>query len=261
MKHPVYNAIVAGLAASVLLASAGSHAGSVSYSGSIQGQWTSPVLGGSLIDGATGAVTVRDNTMTASCNLSPCPRVPPNFTSGGASSTVAWGQGGAALQTSTIVFTGDSFANVAPGALFQLGTLTYANGTSDLDSLIFGATLTLTAVRNDGGPAVDPFVVLVGLTTTNNTGTAAQNADFVDFGNGLGTTQPVTFNVYEGATATAILSGRIVGDPMLFATQIGIAPGSSDAGFIGPLAVPEPSSGLLCLTSLVLLARLRARRA
>ena len=192
----------------------------------------------------------------------PCPTEPPGFARSTASSTVAWGQRvGNPIPTSTVVFTGSAFSNVAPDTLFQLGTLTYTNGTSDLDSLIFGATLTLSAILDGAAPAVDPFSVVVGLVTTNNTGTDAQNADFVDFRNGLGTTQPVTFNVLEGATATAILSGRIVGDPMLVATQIAIAPGSAGAGFIGPLAVPEPSSWLLCVPGLLLLARLRARKA
>ena len=128
--------------------------------------------------------------------------------------------------------------------------------------MIFGATLTLTALLTSSSAVVDPYVVQLGLVTTGNTGTAAQNADFIDFRNSLGTTQPVTFNVLEGATATAILSGKIVGDPMLFATQITIAPGSQDAGFIGsgvPLAIPEPSTWWLCLAGLALLKPLRIR--
>ena len=262
MKKLVCKAMVAGLAVPLMLVSVRTEA-APSYSGSIQGQWMNPVLSGSLIDGATGAITFHDNTTTAACNLSPCPLAPVTTLPGGGGAVVAWGDGRSAERTSVVRFTGASFTNVAPDTLFELGTLAYTNGTSDLDSLIFGATLTLTALLTSM-EAVDPYVVQLALVTTNNTGTTAQNADFIDFRNSLGTTQPVTFNVFEGATATAILSGKIIGDPMLFATQITIAPGSQGSGFIGsgvPLAVavPEPSTWWLCLAGLALLKPLRIR--
>ena len=265
MKSLVCKALVAGLAVPAMLASVRTEA-APSYSGSIQGQWTSPVLSGSLIDAATGTVTFVDNTATAACNLSPCPRAPATFPGGGGGATVAWGDGATADRTSVVRFTGATFVNVAPDTLFDLGTLTYTNGTSDLNSLIFGASLTLTALLTDPlGTTVDSFLLQLGITTTNNTGTTAQNADFIDFRNSLGTTAPVTFNVFEGATATAILSGRIIGDPMLFATQITIAPGSAGSGFIGsgipPLAIPEPSTWWLGLAGLALLRPFRVRGA
>ena len=269
MKKIVYKAMAAGLAVPLMLASARTEASpSTLYSGSIQGQWANPVLSGSLIDGATGVVTSYDNTKTAACNLSPCPRAPATFPGGGGGATVAWGDGATAARTSVVSFSGATFTNVAPDTVFDLGTLTYTNGTSDLDSLIFGASLTLTALlTSPSGTTVDSFLVQLGLTTTNNTGTTAQNADFIDFRNSLGTIAPVTFNVFEGATATAILSGKIVGDPMLFATQIAIAQGSQGSGFIGAgvpqLVIPEPSTWWLCIAGLALLKpfRIRAGRA
>ena len=212
MKKLVHTALVAGLMVPAMLASVRTEA-APSYSGSIQGQWASPVLSGSLIDGATGVVTFFDNTATAACNLSPCPRAPATFSGGGGGATVAWGDGAIAARTSVVSFTGATFTNVAPDTVFDLGTLTYFNGTSDLNSLIFGASLTLTALLTDPDPSgplattVSSFLVRLGLTTTNNTGTTAQNADFIDFRNSLGTSAPVTFNVFEGAMATAILSG------------------------------------------------------
>ena len=269
MKKLVYKAMTVGLAVPLMLASARTEASpSTLYSGSIQGQWADAVLTGSLIDGATGAITFFDNTATAACNLSPCPRVPAT-SPGGGGAMVTWGDGRSPARTSVVSFTGASFANVVPDTLFELGTLTYTNGTSDLNSLIFGATLTLTVLLTDpSGVSVDPYAIQLGLTTTNNTGTTAQNADFIDFRNSLGTTQPVTFNVFEGATATAILSGMIVGDPMLFATQITIAQGSQGSGFIGTgvpqsLVIPEPSTWWLCIAGLALLKpfRIRAGRA
>ena len=263
MKKIVYTALVAGLMVPAMLVSVRTEA-APSYSGSIQGQWASPVLSGSLIDGATGVVTFLDNTATAACNLSPCPRIPA-ILPGGGGATVAWGDGATAARTSVVSFAGATFTNVAPDTVFDLGTLTYFNGTSDLNSLIFGASLTLTALlTNPSGTTVDSFLVQLGLTTTNNTGTTAQNADFIDFRNSLGTTAPVTFNVFEGAMATAILSGKIVGDPMLFATQITIAPGSQGSGFIGTgvpqlAAIPEPSTWWLCIAGLALLKPVRTR--
>ena len=151
MKKLVCKAMVAGLALPLMLVSVCTEA-APSYSGSIQGQWMNPVVSGSLIDGATGAIAFFNNTATAACNLSPCPRVPAT-SPGGGGAMVAWGDGRSPDRTSVVSFTGASFANVAPNTLFELGTLTYTNGTSDLNSLIFGGTLTLTGIYSP--PCVD----------------------------------------------------------------------------------------------------------
>lgn len=242
------------------------------YSGVVTGAWSQAVLTGNSIDAATGAAVANDTTTTARCNVSPCPGMPSTGSDWG-SSTLIWGDGdsgltGTDIYSSTVTFQGVTFEGVAPwldnlpGDTFELGTLTYTNGTSYNWSMIYGATLTLGATLNGSNEVVTPFVVQLDIVPTTNTGTAAQNADFLSFGNSLGTTAPVTFNVLEGATATAILRGRLVGDPVLYATGITLAPGSESAGFIGNgvPAVPEPSAWAMFAAGLAVISRVARRK-
>jgi hypothetical protein len=68
-------------------------------------------------------------------------------------------------------------------------------------------------------------------------------------------------NVFEGATATFILEGEIVGDPMLNLVHVIIAPGSEDAGFVGTgLPIPEPSTSALLSMGMAGLALALIRR-
>ena len=207
-------------------AASGAHAGS--FSGSVSGSWSTPVLSGNLVDGATGALTPTDNTTTAQCNLggcgSPLLPIPP----GDPATTLVWGTGASPPpSTSTLSFTASPpFTQQPSNTDFELGTFDYLNGASDTGSLIFGATLTL-KLTDQSSNVIDTQIVPLVITTTSNDGTSAQNADFVQF--------PATFttlnaapsmNVFEGKTATFMLEGEIVGDPTLRLTQLLIAPGS-----------------------------------
>ena len=245
------------MAAAVCLALPAS--ASPSYSGSIVGSWSTAVLTGTLIDGATGIGSAQNTSATAVCNLAECP-VP---LAGDPASLVTWGDGPIAPPNHSVVtFVGASFSGVAPGDVFELGRLTYTNGTSVLSSLIFGATLTLQPM--DGAIAIaDALDIALGISTTSNTGTAAQNADFLDFGTGtFGTVLPVSFNVFEGDTATAILYGSIIGDPMTTAVFITLDPASVGHGFIGAgVPAPEPGSLLLAIGGLFGLMAARRRAA
>ena len=129
--------------------------------------------------------------------------------------------------------------------------------------MIFGATLTLTVTgRNaQAGQVIDTQAITFQITTTNNDGTSAQNADFVEF---LGTTttlDTVSMNVDEGATAIFYLYGEIVGDPTLELTQLVIAPGSELSGFVGNgRPVPEPGTFVLLGAGFAAAALLRRAR-
>jgi hypothetical protein len=208
----------------------------------IVGVWSNPVFAGAVADGATGALTFQNNTGSSV------------FAITSNNTTISWGTfsangitsppgqpnpAGCALLAptpcqSTITFTGGTVpAN--PTIPFQIGTITYTNGSSNLDSLIFGATLTF-FISSSPNPIGSDFVNFAG---TSNNGTPAQNADYITFSGLAGT----SFNVFEGATATGNLIGFI--DDLVL-TGITLDPSQSGNGFIGnspPLPVPGPIVG------------------
>jgi hypothetical protein len=227
------------------------------YSGQFVATWSNPVLSGITIDGATGAASVLNNTANAACDIAGCPQ---GVGVSLGSTTLAWG---ISPQSSTLNFDGHFFVNVPEGTVFDMGRITFFNGTSDLSTIIFGATLNLTYVPCGfctPNTPVDNFHVAVPIVTTANTGTDAQNADWVG---PFGTPATLTFNVLEGFNADAELYAEIVGDPML---QPEVLITTDPHAFIGngqPLAVPEPTSLSLLLAALFGLraAVLRSRRA
>lgn len=216
--------VTATLAAAALFAPLIPQASSADalYSGNVTGFFSAPVSMGDvvLINGSSGFF---DNSATA-------------VTSGFPSTFVTWG---ANPGFSQLIFLGDAFTNVAPDQIFHMGTIIYTNGTSALDTLIFGAKLhLLTGVTSE-------HISNLSFVTTQNTGRgAARDSDFIgfsDFGS--------TFNVYEGQTSSIELFGSIVGDPMLSLDHIEISAAAAGGGFIGHgvAGVPEPSTWLMLL--------------
>ena len=211
------------------------------HSGSISGTFSNAVLSGVVIDLDGSTLIPVDNTTTA-------------VDTGFGTNSITWGT----PDPSSLSFTGKSFSGVAAGQVFDLGTITYFNGNSFRETLIFGATLALTVNSTQGG-SIDPSVSSVDfLSTANhllpngqpNPTFKFQDADFLSF-----SAFPQTFNVFENSTASAELFGMIVGDPQLVLTRIELSPGQSNNGFIGH-GVPSiaDSGGTLALMGVGLAA-------
>ncbi len=216
----------------------------------IVADFSNPVLQGNYT-GTDGSQVYEDNTATASYfisnNLNPAlAGTPPAQQTG---SEIEWGSGTGDPAFSLLIFFGKQVpAN--PDQTFDLGTLVYLNGTSDFDSLIFGASVTFFAA--DGtlvNPVCNPATMACGssaidiVTTANlsQPGSEAHDADYLS----LSGVANQTFNVFEGATATAELYGHFVGDPTIALDSIVLNPGQQANGFIGdgqPSAVPEPAT-------------------
>jgi hypothetical protein len=119
--------------------------------------------------------------------------------------TFACGDNSGAPRESAVSFAGATFTDVGPNTSFRVGTFTFTNGTSRPWSSIFGVTTEIKITLNGTTDAVDPKLVATQLWATPNravppNGNIAWNADFVYF-----IAEDVSFNVLEGATASADL--------------------------------------------------------
>jgi type II secretory pathway pseudopilin PulG len=111
-----------------------------------------------------------------------------------------WGTGANWLQ-----FDGASFEDVTDNERFQVGALSYYNGTISMDSI---ATSIDFAVDLDFGGTSNQFDFSFDLLTTPNSGNAWQNADYVSFNNGSVSAQTIelagslyTLNLEFGETS------------------------------------------------------------
>ena len=233
----------------------------------ILGVFSDPVLQGNIIPLA-GGQSYYDNSQTASYLIS-------NSTDGTLGGTPPGQQTGSQLTWgntpgfSSLVFFGKPVA-ADPTTPFDLGTIEFGNGTSQLSSLIFGATMTF-YLGQPGPNTIVPGAPSIGssaldIVTTANLGVAGSEAHDADFISLSGLANQ-TFNVFEGAYASAELYGYITGDPVLHLTSIVLNPGQEANGFIGNgQPVPEPTSLALGLVGIGVgaayasLSRRRSRR-
>ena len=133
---------------------------------------------------------------------------------------------------------------------FEAGVITFLNGTSDLTSLIFGASLSLydNVVSPETYLGTDQIIIT---TTSNLDVSLAQDADYINIcGNGSNICGS-SIEAYEdsegGTGVTAVLQGQIVGDPQLQFTDVTISPDQlATGGLVGNEAaggvIPEPST-------------------
>lgn len=138
---------------------------------------------------------------------------------------------------------------------FEAGVITYLNGTSNLNSLIFGASLSL--YDNVVSPQTYLGTDTVIITTTSNLGVSlAQDADYINIcGNGSNICGS-SIEAYEdsegGTGVTAVLQGQIVGDPQLQFTDVTVSPDQlATGGLVGNEAaagiIPEPSTWVMIM--------------
>ena len=165
------------------------------FTGSINAHFANPVLAGSVYGEGS-----YNNTSSARYS----------FHGSGTSAAVNWGTNSSGPGSSTLVFSPNQNVATSDNTEFSFGTVSFYNGTSTLESLIFGIDLILDFIPSGGGPAVDTLTLHVGIGTTFNGGDANANADFISI---PGISH--SFFAYEGLSGSANVNGSIVGDPYL----------------------------------------------
>lgn len=238
------------------------------FTGSIEAHFANPVLTGTVLGEG-----FHDNTNSV---------VYGTYTKG-PTAAINWGTNAGAPGSSTLVFSPNQNVAVSSDQEFALGTVTFYNGTSTLESLIFGADLILDFIPSGGGPAVDELKIHVSIGTTFNGADANSAADFISIPGIAG-----SFFAYEDLGASAIVNGKIIGDPYFspesftvldnftkFTGDPNVPPGPYDpndytlfdspgfqGGFTGPTptATPEPTSVALLLTGAFSILGFRSAR-
>jgi hypothetical protein len=226
--------------------------------GTIIGVFSDPIYSGFVTHDPTisSPPTYFDNSATAPLSLSIVNSTDPTLAGTPAlqatGSKLQWGSDASvdpSEQFSELIF----FGAPIPADIhqpFEAGVITYLNGTSDLTSLIFGASLSL--YDNVVSPETYLGTDHVIITTTSNLDVdLAQDADYINIcGNGSNICGS-SIEAYEdsegGTGVTAVLQGQIVGDPQLQFTDVTVSPDQmATGGLVGNEAaagvVPEPST-------------------
>jgi hypothetical protein len=202
----------------------------------IYGLWSDPIFSGCIRDPITGQQTCLDNTTSARYSIE-------NRTLFGFQSNIFSGictsACGVTYGTSSIRFSGGVIPPNRETTPFVLGGISFVNGTSFIDTAIFGARLSLFATNEFETAYLGEEIVRINYTA--NTGNPAQNADYLTF-SGLANQ---SFNVYEDRVANGRLNGLVIGDPVTVLTSLTLDPDEAANGFIGndsPILVPEPAT-------------------
>jgi len=231
--------------------------------GTIIGIFSDPIYSGFVTHDPTisSPPVYFDNSATAPLSLSIVNSTDPTLAGTPAlqatGSKLQWGSDASvdpSEQFSELIFFGAPVpANIHEP--FEAGVITYLNGTSNLNSLIFGASLSL--YDNVVSPQTYLGTDTVIITTTSNLGVSlAQDADYINIcGNGSNICGS-SIEAYEdsegGTGVTAVLQGQIVGDPQLQFTDVTVSPDQlATGGLVGNEAaagiIPEPSTWVMII--------------
>lgn len=231
--------------------------------GTIIGIFSDPIYSGFVTHDPTisSPPVYFDNSATAPLSLSIVNSTDPTLAGTPAlqatGSKLQWGSDASvdpSEQFSELIFFGAPVpANIHQP--FEAGVITYLNGTSNLNSLIFGASLSL--YDNVVSPQTYLGTDTVIITTTSNLDVSlAQDADYINIcGNGSNICGS-SIEAYEdsegGTGVTAVLQGQIVGDPQLQFTDVTVSPDQlATGGLVGNEAaagiIPEPSTWVMIM--------------
>jgi hypothetical protein len=219
----------------------------------VSATFTDPVLVGNVAnDPAPGELTFVDNSTTATY-------------SGVGTNSISWGTGPdlgipAGEQFSQLTFMGASNINLSSSTPQTIGTISYLNGTSDLDSLIFGVTINFYAANGSTYLGSDNVII----TTTENqysgTGLTPQqlqtDADYINICGNSSNICGESLESYEDSETGQLspVVANLQADLDFNLTGITVQNSSSNLGTVGNLPalaqVPEPSALVLTLTAL-----------
>ena len=157
---------------------------------------------------------------------------------------------------------------------FNIGSLTFLNGTSDLPTLIFGVNMNFYAGSVSSANFLGSDTIVI--TTTSNVfgvpgGLTNGDDDYINicgtFSQICGTSIEAVESSEGGTGVTVNLTGTIVGDPTLSLTSVALAGGQNSAtnGFLGTdpaigTVTPEPATWATTLGAMVLGGLLLRRR-
>lgn len=247
----------------IALGMAQARADGLTPGGTIIGIFSDPIYSGFVTHDPTisSPPVYFDNSATAPLSLSIVNSTDPTLAGTPAlqatGSKLQWGSDASvdpSEQFSELIFFGAPVpANIHQP--FEAGVITYLNGTSNLNSLIFGASLSL--YDNVVSPQTYLGTDTVIITTTSNLGVSlAQDADYINIcGNGSNICGS-SIEAYEdsegGTGVTAVLQGQIVGDPQLQFTDVTVSPDQlATGGLVGNEAaagiIPEPSTWVMIM--------------
>lgn len=246
--------------------------GPVSFTGDLRLAQTDGATTATVRDGFTWGydMTLATDGKTSASFNNPGPGCPPATCAGVGGSAFSWGVG-VNSPPSSLQFSGSNFTPTI-GTPFQIGTLTYFNGTiaggTGVDSIDLNLANSFGFGATFGAPI--PLAATLQLINTPNGGIdPAADADFVLFQSGGFSG---SFHVFEGATASIPLMAELTAGAALIAEKQSTDTGSlsspftlqmigfgdvSGGGFV-TTDVPEP--GTMWLLALPLLGLIRRRR-
>ena len=224
-----------------------------------------------------GDLAFTNNTGTAVWSIanSSDPTLSGGFQATG--STLTWGTNSPAGPDtySSLTFQGGQIP-ADPTQPFAAGKITFLNGTSSLNSLIFGATIDFYKNTVSASSFLGADQIIISTTSNQYSGTGltlAQlqtDADYINIcgnsSNICGTSLEAFEDSEGGVGVLAYLNATLVGDPQITLQSITLVPGQdpNTSGLIGnapPLAaVPEPSTLALFFSAWAGLVTLRVRR-